>query len=474
MEKKSNVLRGIILPLLFSICLSIPGFAQLQEPELSDVEVLDQKVSTLQSAIATLQKFKVSGYIQTQYQYGEAAADGINFKLAKRANSYESNAYYPGSTDYKGLDGFGRLGVRRGRFKFTYEDGIASGVAQIDVTDKGIGDNALSAQGRNVVMFKDLYLNVKDPWFGTSAFKAGIFDRPFGHEIAYSSSTRESPERSRIIQSLFPDERDLGAMLTLQPAKTSSLNFLKLEAGLFAGNGIKPQIDSHMDFIGHLSASKIFGSNMSLSGGVSLYAGGVLQTDSSTYVIKDKKFVLDSKSRNNIGGLATRQYIGFDLQYNVITSFGMTQLRGEYIFGKHPGNASGAYSFGLADIQSGPVYMRNISGGYVVLIQDFGQSPVSAIVKYDWYNPNTDVSKNDIAAADSRTGTGDIAMSNIGVGLMWRISPALKLTAYYDIVANETTSNLKNRMDENNKIIGYGYEGNRPDNVLTVRLQYKF
>ena len=471
MKKKSNVFKGFFL-LLFSIVLSISGFAQMQEPELSDLEVLDQKVSVLQSAVTALQKFKVSGYIQTQYQYGEAAADGNNFKLTKRANSYESSAYYPGSTEYKGLDGFSRFGIRRGRFKLTYEEGIASGVAQIDITEKGINDAAVP--GRNAVMFKDLYLNIKDPWFGTNAFKAGLFDRPFGHEIAYSSSLRESPERSRIFQTLFPDERDLGAMFTLQPAKTSVWNILKLEAGLFAGNGIKPQIDSHMDFIGHFSVNKIIGSDMSISGGVSLYYGGVLQTDSSTFIMRDNKFELESKVRNNIGKLATRQYIGFDIQYNIMTSAGLTQLRAEYISGKHPGNASGAYSFGLNDIQSGPVYMRNISGGYVIFVQDLGQFPLSAILKYDWYNPNIDVSGDNIAAADSRTTTGDIAMSNTGIGLMWRINPALKLTAYYDIVSNETTTQLKDTKDENDNITRYGYEGNRPDNVFTLRLQYKF
>ena len=370
------------------------------------------------------------------------------------------------------MDGFSRFGLRRGRFKLTYEDGIASGVAQIDITEKGVNDAAVP--GRNAVMFKDLYINIKDPWFGTSAFKTGIFDRPFGHEIAYSSSRRESPERSRIFQSLFPDERDLGAMLTLQPAKTSAWNFLKLEAGLFAGNGIKPQIDSHMDFIGHLSASKIFGSDMSISGGISLYMGSVLQTDSSSYTMKNKQFALESKSRNNIGKLAKRQYIGFDLQYSVMTSFGLTQLRGEYLFGEHPGNASGAYSFGLNDIQSGPVYRRKISGGYILFVQDLGQLPVSAVVKYDWYNPNTDVSGNDIAAADSKTGRGDIAMSNLGLGLVWRISPALKLTAYYDVVGNETTENLKDAKNADNQLTQYGYEGNRKDNVFTLRLQYKF
>ena len=473
-------LQVIILSIIF---LGSTRLIKAQDGEFTDVEILQQRTDALESAVTTLQKFKVSGYIQAQYQYGESAADGNNFKLAKRANSYESNAFYPGSNDYKGLDGYSRFGLRRGRIKFTYEEGIASGVAQIDITDKGVND--ANVPGRNVVMFKDLYINVKDPWFGTNALRAGIFDRPFGHEIANSSSRRESPERARIIQSLFPDERDLGAMLILQPAKTSAWNILKLEAGMFAGNGIKPQIDNHMDFIGHLSFAKVFGSDMSLSGGISLYMGGVLQTDSSTYVMQDKRFVLDSKNRDNIGKLATRQYIGFDAQFSMITEAGLTQLRGEYIFGKHPGNASAAYSFGLNDIQSGAVYMRNISGGYLIFVQDLGKTPFSAVVKYDWYNPNTDVAGDDIASPDvlknstdkpTVAGLGDATMSNIGLGLLWRISPALKLTAYYDIVKNETTKHNKNTTvsDSDSRITRYGYEGERPDNVFTLRLQYKF
>jgi hypothetical protein len=190
--------------------------------------------------------------------------------------------------------------------------------------------------------------------------------------------------------------------------------------------------------------------------------------------MKNNVFTLDSKDRSNIGSLAKRQYIGFDIQYNVMTSLGLTTLRGEYIFGKHPGNASTAYNFSLNDIPAGPVYMRHISGGYVIFVQDFGRLPVSAIAKYDWYNPNVDVSGDNVAAIDSRTGTGDITMSNLGMGLMWRINPALKMTAYYDIVSNETTTNLKDTKDDKNNLTRYGYEGNRPDNVFTLRLQYKF
>ena len=64
-------------------------------------------------------------------------------------------------------------------------------------------------------------------------------------------------------------------MLTLQAPKSSPISFLKLDAGLFAGNGIRPDIDSKLDFIGRLSASKTI-DNISISGGVSLYHGGQL------------------------------------------------------------------------------------------------------------------------------------------------------------------------------------------------------
>jgi phosphate-selective porin len=118
--------------------------------------------------------------------------------------------------------------------------------------------------------------------------------------------------------------------------------------------------------------------------------------------------------------------------------------------------------------------MRKISGAYAILTQDLGTLPFTAIVKYDFYNPNTEVSGNDIKAAGSGTDKGDITINTIGLGLMWRINPALRLTAYYDIVSNETTENLKDKKDDKGKITQYGWENDRKDNVFTLRLQYKF
>ena len=438
---------------LFIVCACLLGFGVLKAQELSELEELDTRASTLENSVRLLQKFKVSGYIQAQYQYAQTDADGTNFKLTQRRNAYETAE----------LKDFGRFGLRRGRFKLTYEDGIASGVVQIDVTEKG------TSSDRNVVMFKDIYLQVKDPWFGTSNLKAGIFDRTFGHEISYSSSRRESPERSRIFQSLFPDERDLGVALTLQPPTSSPLKIFKLEAGLFAGNGIKPMFTNHMDFIGHLTMTQPIGYNALLSGGISAYLGGTLQQNAETYVVKNNDWVLDSDSKDNIGKYAKRQYFGIDLQFSTLSAAGLTYLRGEYIFGEHGGEAGGAYGFNFNGLPpSTPVYMRKINGGYALLTQDLGESPFSVIIKYDWYNRNTGISGNDVKNAN------DLSMSNIGLGMYWRINPALRLTAYYDIVKNETTDKLTATKNEDGKITANGWDKDRNDNVFTLRLQYKF
>ncbi len=412
-----------------AVSLSMGAFAQLEEPELTETEQLQQRTQALEEAVSVLKKFKVSGYIQAQYQHGQQDA---SLKV--------------GTTNEDPEESFDRFGIRRGRIKFTYDEGIASGVFQLDITEKGVG-------------IKDAYLAVKDPWWGTNSLKAGVFDRPFGYEISYSSSRRESPERSTIFQTLFPEERDLGAMLTLQAAKTSPWNILKLEAGLFAGNGIKQETDNYKDFIGHLSANKNIGSDIKLSGGVSYYNGGVYQGTSKVYTMAGNGFVLNDNADNK-GEFAKREYFGIDAQLAANSALGMTQLRGEYLFGEQPGTSSSTKSPNASALPTTDTYIRNFSGGYVMLVQDLGKLPLSAVLKYDWYDPNTKVSGNEIG--QNGITKADIAQNTFGVGLLWRATNAVRLQAYYEINKNEKSQNLA------------GYESDRKDNVFTLRLQYKF
>lgn len=415
--------------LISSLLLCATSFAQQQEPEQTPIEKLEQQTRVLEDAVSVLQKFKVSGYIQTQYQFGEK---GSALKVGTANENPEKT--------------FDRFGIRRGRIKFLYEDGITSGVFQLDMTEKGVG-------------FKDAYLNIKDPWVGTNALKAGIFDRPFGYEISYSSSRRESPERSTVFQTLFPDERDLGAMLTLQASKTSPLNFIKLEAGLFAGNGIKQETDSRKDFIGHLSIAKNIGSEAKFAVGGSYYNGSVYQGTQNVYSMKDNGFELNSDASNK-GGFAKREYVGFDGQFNILTGAGMTQLRGEYLLGTQPGAKTNSKSPNASALPTTDTYIRKFNGAYVILVQDLGQSPFSAVVKYDFYDPNTKISNNEIGL--NGTTNGDIAYNTLGLGLLWRASNSIRVQAYYDMVKNEKSENLA------------AFKEDIKDNVFTLRLQYKF
>jgi Phosphate-selective porin len=371
---------------------------------------------------------KVSGYVQSQYQWGEQDA---SLKV--------------GTPNENPEESFERLGIRRGRIKFTYEESIASGVFQLDMTEKGVG-------------IKDAYLNVRDPWGGTTAFTTGVFDRPFGNEISYSSSRRESPERSTIFQTLFPDERDLGAMIALQAAKTSPWNFLKLEAGLFAGNGIKQETDNRKDFIGHLSANKSE-KNIGVAGGISYYNGSVYQGTANVYEMSGNGFVLKD-SPGNMGRFARREYIGIDAQFSMNNVWGATQLRAEYLFGRQPGASSGSKSPNSSVLPASDTYIRNFSGGYAILVQNLGKLPFAAVLKYDWYDPNAQVSGNDIGL--NRTAKGDVAQSTFGFGMLWNLNASLRLQAYYEINKNEKTENLA------------GYGSDRGDNVFTLRMQYKF
>ena len=420
-------MKRTFLTVLCCLCLAATVFAQ--EVELTPMEQLEQRTQSVEEEVNALKKFKVSGYIQAQFQWGEKDA-------SLKVGTGNAN---PNSS-------FSRFGIRRGRIKFNYETGIASGVFQLDITEKGVG-------------IKDAYLSVKDPWLGIAMIKGGVFDRPFGNEISYSSSRRESPERSTLFQTLFSEERDLGVSITLQAPKTSPWSILKLEAGMFAGNGIKLETDNRMDFIGHLSATKNIGSLATWGLGASYYNGSVFQGNENLYKMDGNIFLLNNDTTNK-GKFSKREYIGFDGQFSIMSVIGLSQIRAEYLFGTQPAANSNSKSPNSSTPVVTDTYIRNFSGGYVIFVQDLGKLPLSVVFKYDWYNPNTKVAKNDVGL--NGTGMGDLSQSTIGFGMLWRATGNIRLQVFYEINHNEKTENIASVVD-----------GIKND-VFTLRLQYKF
>lgn len=413
--------------------LSISTLAMAQEIEQTPLDKTQAEVERISSVVDNLSKLKVTGYFQTDWQSGQ---ENASLKVGSQKAVSETS--------------FSRFGLRRGRIKFAYNDlnlfGITTGTAvlQLDATEKGVG-------------IKDLYFTVNDPWTGWLTLTSGLFNRPFGYEIAYSSSARETPERSTGCLTLFPEERDLGSMLTIQAPKGHSLNGLKLETGLFVGNGIKTETDNRKDWISHLSYKKSL-DNLQWGLGASFYLGGVYQGTTKVYEMADKGFV--AVDNQKIGDYSTRRYYGLDGQFIVSSPMGLTTLRAEMVTGNQPGTLNDSKSPNSASLPTVDTYRRNFMSYNVYFIQDIAQTKHSLVLKYDSYDPNTKISKDEVGL--SGTGKGDIARYNIGFGYLYRMNNNFRLMAYYDMAYNEKSKNLK------------GLETDIKDNAFTLRLQYKF
>ena len=83
------------------------------------------------------------------------------------------------------------------------------------------------------------------------------------------------------------------------------------------------------------------------------------------------------------------------------------------------------------------------------------------LLKYDWYDPNTKVSKKEIGETGTNLSVADIKYSTLGVGYAYYFNDHAKVLAYYEFVTNEST-------------LLPGYATDLKDNILTLRLQFRF
>ncbi|OYU96446.1 MAG: hypothetical protein CFE21_08610 [Bacteroidetes bacterium B1(2017)] len=441
------------IKLSLSVILLFIGALSLSAQEVtfndSTFNELSNRVNKAESDMAFWKKLKINGWIQAQYQHadslGAASVAGGNFQ------PYSDN----------------RIIIRRGRVKFTYEQAFAQYVLQIDVVDPTL-TAPLGTTSTNTIPFavnvRDFYVKINAPFWNPLTLTVGMQNRPFGFEIAQSSQYRETPERSRFTQSLFPNERDLGAMITLQAPKSSPLHIVKINAGIFNGAGIAREFDSKKDFVGQIVLNNSTKNERIQYGlGVSYYNGGVLQTDSTVYSKVDltnstTPVYVANKVGSNVGAYGKREYYGVDAQISIDNFLGITTLRGEYVTGTQPGVAGGSRSPEIAPV--GAAYIRNFSAAYFYFVHKIANLPFQVVYKYDVYDPNTKVSGYQVNSA-GKFGLGDIKYTTNGFGLNYLVTTNLKFMFYYDMVKNENVAiNL------------FGY--NKKDNIFTARVQYRF
>jgi len=188
-----------IATLLLSTTLRAQDVSELNDK----IKGIDERTTTLEAAVAKIQQLKISGYIQPQWQWQDidsgAVASGAGIQ-----NQQNNRNFFT---------------IRRGRVKFQHTTDNVYYTLYPDITESG-------------VVMKEVYAGWKiTPVFDLSM---GAMNRPFGYEIAYSSSSREVTERSLAENRLFNGERDLGIQFAVTPT-LGTLHPL-LELGIFNGS----------------------------------------------------------------------------------------------------------------------------------------------------------------------------------------------------------------------------------------------
>ncbi|MBA3674891.1 MAG: porin [Chitinophagaceae bacterium] len=411
------------------------------------MDLIDTTKDLGKSVLSVSKRFdniRIGGYMQPQFQLAES----------KGAKSFSGGDFAPNVNN--------RFMLRRGRIRFDYihfNKDIKPSIQfvfQFDGTERG-------------VFIRDFWGRIFENKYKLFAFTAGMFARPFSYELNLSSSDRESPERGRMSQILMKTERDLGAMLSFEPRiKDHPLKYLKIDAGFFNGQGLSAttDYDSHKDFIARVGLKPFpLTKNIRLSLAASHLNGGILQNTKYLYKIDNsansKTFVIDS-SINNIGKIAPRKYYGADMQLKIKNNKGFTELRAEYMTGTQTSFANTTETPAAlpADNSTG-FYIRKFNGAYFYLLQNIFNIKHQVGIKYDWYDPNSDVKENEIGKPGSNINEANIKFSTLGFGYTHYINDNLKLVLWYDKVWNEKTQIP-------------AYVSDIKDNIFTCRLQFRF
>ncbi len=378
----------------------------------------------------------ITGYLQTQYQRAQSA--GIS--------SFSGGDFSKNSDE--------RFIIRRGRLKIDRADKFSSIVFQIDATQNG-------------VQLMDAFIQFHQENSKDLLFTAGLFNRPFGYSIVYSSGYRDFPERARVFQTLMPRERDLGAMVSYRPHKIA--RFLTAEIAAINGSGHAARdYDSKKDIVGNLAFKfdSLANKTLHIGFGGSIYRGSV-RSDTETFYSLDGNGYRKNTNAENVNWYAKRNYFGVNLQLQYDNGFGATALKMEYIGGTQPGVAASSSVTGTVASTSfsaqpaTDLYLRSFAGYYLWLTQKIAKTKLTALLGYDVYDPNKDISERQIGAANSNTTAGDIKFSTLGYGLTYLINPRLKLTVYNEHVVNDPTQ-LPQYLDD------------LKDDVFTTRLQYRW
>jgi hypothetical protein len=431
--------------------------------------------------VPSFQNLKISGYIQAQYRTAvsldpQEDSDGNYIgEYAYPVGEFSGGAF---ANDTRGI-----FQIRRGWLKTTFKTDLSEGVLEIDMKPEDVS-------------VKGAYLYFSEPWLKSIGMQAGLFNVPFGFIIDYSSSKREPPERPRIFQTLFPGERDVGIGLSYIPYEKLPYlaRLFNFKFAYINGAGIAPENDKSRNFVWRTGISlSLFDTLFKIDGGSSIYLGKITTTFDTIYTFDNASKVFNAEGGRRFDDI-TRNYFGVDIEaYFSLPVLGELTLRGEVIGGTQPGSAqystvympdqyepadvvvsdtSGAVYTTTLDVESVSsqmrLYRRNFLGYYITYVQNIDPIKSKLVVRWDVYDPNTQVNGGTFSAGSGLTPT-DVKFSTLGLGLVYELSGHIRLTGYYEFVFNEkVNSSLASDPAFSD------YTKTLYDDVFTLRFQYSF
>lgn len=427
------------LRILISVILFIGFKPTLFGQFLMDmIDTTKTKGKQLLSILDKYENIKIGGYMQPQFQWAQSKGIG-----AYNGGKFASDAS-------------NRFMLRRGRIRFDYykfnpdNQPSINFVFQFDGTERGVA-------------IRDFWGRLYEHKLNMFGVTFGMFARPFGFEVNYSSQVRETPERGRMSQILMKTERDLGVMIQFKDRRVGSkLKYIGWDVGVFNGQGLAGvrDFDNFKDVISRLYVTPVKISNQwKVSGGLSLLYGGLLQKNKQAYIYDPERsgFMPDSIQHFS-GSKAPRHYFGGDVQFSLKSNLGTTVFRSEYWWGTQTGFANETDT--PSELLDDPYFIRKFDGAFFYLLHTFGGKHQLG-VKYDWYDPNREVKGTAIGRSGSQTAKGDIQFSTWSIGYNYYFMPEAKLVIWYEIPRNESTSIA-------------GFERDVKDNILTCRVQFTF
>lgn len=382
--------------------------------------------------------FKISGYVQTQYEGSQQSED----QLQQGGGALNQN----------------RFVVRRARLRIERQWQFASTTLEFDGnTNRGAVAGLRRAEVS--VFVPNESSDGAPPYVMASA---GLLDIPFGFEFTEYARRRTFMERSTGSQALFPSENDLGVRIS------GGVYVFRYSLALL--NGQPPDdrsgspytdFNTSKDLLTRFGVDAQVSDKLRVSGGTSFLRGKGFHPGQSatkgtvTWRDANENGSLDQGEQVAVPGSAAtpsesfdRWAAGVDAQLRVETPIGASFLYGELIFATN-------LDRGLvpADPIASGLDVRE-SSYYVGLVQELGKHLLVGL-RHDVYDPNADFF--DKRAGKLLPATQRVRTTSPIVGVL--LPPYARISVQYDFIDDRLGRDAR------------GVPVDLKNNHLTVRLQ---